>query len=328
MPYLSPLQFKENCCGTGSTKQTARWSPELRRSGPPFGPEMSPRRWPFGNKVAGLQSSRGTRGRARKEGRTSCGLSLTANPTRPVVCSKTKRDSCRLQFPAPSTLRKSRATNPREEAGLHSAPGLPMPPAPSSLLPPRAEQTERPRPAPPPPDPPPAEPGGRRLTTPPPECSDLRPPHLLQQARHGSADGRARAALWEAPSGSLNPPPRPPLRHLGNSVAPPSQDLQGPACSQRENWRTRRGGTPASNPGRRQQGFVSVALPWVPVPSAADGGPKVEGNTPSNENSESCHSRNLHSALRLAKVVTSLPQCVCKMRVVVERCQWPLNCKG
>lgn len=126
-----------------------------------------------------------------------------------------------------------------EKKQSHQSPGGSWPPlgprpphAASSELPSaaegRADRAPTPRPAP-------AEPGGRRLTTPPPECSDLRPPHLLQQARHGSADGRARAALWEAPSGSLNPPPRPPLRHLGNSVAPPSQDLQGPACSQREN---------------------------------------------------------------------------------------------
>lgn len=187
-----------------------------------------------GNKVAGWQSSLGTRESARREAPTSCGVSLTANPTRPVVCSKTKRDSGRVKLP--TAPRKSKATKPRGKAGLHPATGLSQPPAPSCLPPPRAQQTERPRPARPAPVPPPAEQGGAvGLTTPPPESSDLRPPHLLQQARHDSADRRARAALWEARSDPLNPPPTPPLRHLGNSVAPPPQDRQGPACSKRDN---------------------------------------------------------------------------------------------
>lgn len=47
---------------------------------------------------------------------------------------------------------------------------------------------------------------------------DLHPPHLLQQPRHDSAELPGRAALWEPGSDPLNPPPRPPLRHLGNSL--------------------------------------------------------------------------------------------------------------
>ena len=71
--------------------------------------------------------------------------------------------------------------------------------------------------------------------------SDLHPSHLLQQARHDSAEKPGRAALWEPLSDPLNPPPRPPLRHLGNSLAPPPEALPGSkrrctAHSYEENW--------------------------------------------------------------------------------------------
>lgn len=163
---------------------------------------------------------------APKEAPTSCGLSHTANPTRPVVCSKTKHDSCCLKFGTSTTLRKSKTTNPRLKLAPNQLPSsqcrsFGLLPAPEGRAGRASQSTAAPEPA---------TTGGRAVGGPPHSLnstSDLGPPHLLQQARHDSASPpRTRSSLGR-PSRPAQSTTEAAARSLRRQPGSSPQDLQG-----------------------------------------------------------------------------------------------------